>query len=200
MVLAAGLLLIASSTSVSAGEPDPAGNGVVMMVHGHFEPWVEGPPPALEALVATPEDDRILLHTITYSAEDDTRPVPVQDPVLRIVELDGTTEEVAANGDPNDSEICEEETNLPGHEGPIDACAVFELPADFFEGRNVVLLELLYTDGDGDPGREVYNAVGHYLLHFWIESGGESVDLQTVDETFTDPTPYVIEHLVDPVE
>lgn len=196
VLLTIGLLTIAPAGSLAGGDPDPAGNGVVMMVHGHFEPWVEGPPPALEALATTQEDGRIVLHTITYSAEADTRPVPVQDPVLRIISVDGV-DEVQANGDPSSSAICQEETGLPGHEGPIEACAVFDLPAEYFDTRNVVTFELLFLDGDGREQREVYNAAAHFLLHGWMESGGMSVDLGTVDETLTEPTPYLVQNLVD---
>lgn len=197
VLLTVGLLAIAPSVVWAGEDPDPAGNGVVMMVHGHFEPWVQGPPPALEAVATTQEDGRILLHTITYSADVQALPVAVSDPELRIIDGDDT-HSMFSNGDPEDSQICQEETNLPGHEGPIEACAVFDLPADHFDGRNVVTFELLFTDEDGRPQREVYNVVAHYLLHSWIESGGGTVDLETVDDTFTQPTPYFVQNLVDP--
>lgn len=200
---AAGPLATAAPAPVDdhpfAPEPDSADNGVVMMVHGHVEPDPLAPtpaPPAHEALVATNEDGIVRLAVIPYSpdAEGTWRPndLSAQDPEL-LVDAPGTDEVwQEPNVDAADHDRCAEETSLPGHEGPPSACLVFAFDAGTFDGRNAPALELHW-----DGGVEVYNAAAHALMHDRFEGG--PVPVSQADGLTDQPTPFVVESLVDPV-
>ncbi len=201
-------LAFSGPTTAGGGEPDPAGNGIVMMIHMHWEPWVNevSPvflPPALEALGATPTDGDIVFHVIPYRASDDlglVRPVDLSDAKLTLIGATGATT-MELHPDPTrpaaDQTICQEETQLPDPDGDVEACKVFSAPAEFFTGQNILTARLTFTDEEGDPGVENYNAVAHYLLHGYMESGGESYSLEDADEQFTQRTPMVIQNLVE---
>ncbi|MGH9003399.1 MAG: hypothetical protein ACRDYV_09745, partial [Acidimicrobiia bacterium] len=95
---------------------------------------------------------------------------------------------------PSAGPICESETTWAGHEGPIEACTAYEVPISAFEGMNVITLTLHFTDAGG-PQARVHSFPAHFLLHMAIE--GAPVDLQAVDGATTEPTPLVMQTLIE---
>jgi hypothetical protein len=77
---------------------------------------------------------------------------------------------------------------------PLDACTVYKVPVAAFDGMNVVTLTLHFTDATG-PQQKVHNVVAHGLVHSAI--GGAPIDLKQVDATITEPTPLVIQSLIE---
>lgn len=194
LALAAALAL--ALPAAAGPSEDAAANRVVMMVHAHLEP---APPlfvpPLGEAIAATPQDGKIAFHVIPYSI-DTGRPLRSYEARLDVVDAFGVPTSFAPNAAPQGRATCEAETGLPGHEGSIEACLVFLVDASFFEGRNVVTLVLHAEDADEVPFTETYNAAAHGMLHSWME--GAPVTLEQAN-SFSEPTPFVVEHAVDPV-
>lgn len=188
---------LALSFPASAGPAEESvGNDLVMMVHATLEPRGVLPgPPVGEAFLATNDGGNVVFHAITYGV-DSGRPVVLRDAVLEITAVDGTTFTAAANGAPHGRAVCVEETNLPGHEGPIGACQVFVIAASEFEGRNVVTLTLRAKTLGLVPVVETYNMFAHAFLHMSMEGGPMT---RAEADGHSDPTFFVVEHLVDPV-
>lgn len=176
------------------------GNGLVTMVHGSADPDPSDlgvpAPPAQEAFVAHRTGDSVILHVIPYDT-DTARPANLSgdDPKLRIQRPGASDLEVEPNLDPETRPTCEEETSLEGHEGPIEACLVFEVPADEFTPQAAPTLVLTFANATYD-GVEAYNAGAHVLLHDHIEGG--PVPLEVADELTGQPTPFVVEGAAEP--
>jgi hypothetical protein len=144
------------------------------------------------AFTATRDDDSIVFHAIPYRA-DTVHPVVVRDPRLEIKAVGSDRRLILEPNLPAGGSICHIETRWAGHEGPLDACTVYKVPVAAFDGMNVVTLTLHFTDAMG-PQEKVHNALAHGLLH--AAMGGAPVDLKAVDATITEPTPLVIQSLI----
>lgn len=195
--VAPGAVDPAGDSGPAAGA-DPAGNGIVTMVHLSFEPWVPGPPPVAEALAGTNDGMFVYFHAIPYDVTGQ-KPLPtvLSEPEIEI--LDPAGEVLVRSGpnlDPASRPTCVEETSLENHTGPVEACVPLAVPASTFNGHPVVQVKLHWTNATG-PQVENYNIPAHLLLHSAIE--GTPVDLDTVDQHLTQATPVVVEYLVDPV-
>lgn len=195
-ILVAALAIVAAVAPAAAGPADESrGNGFVMMVHANLEPAVPLPvPPVGEAAVATREGDGVILHVIPYGVAS-ARPVLTFEPSLEIADALGASFVVAPNASPSGRAVCEWETGIHGHEGPLEACLVFVIPAEAFTGRNVVTLTLRWEDQDGNAYVETYNAVAHGMLHSHMEGGDPS--LEDADQR-SEATPFVVESYADP--
>lgn len=178
---------------IASAAPTEDGNGYLMMVHATFEPRPEGPPPAQEAFVGTQDDGDIVLRLIPYTL-DGLVPVEVSDPEVAVESLSGGSFTPTPSAGTNDA-ICEEETSLHDHEGPVAACLIVRVPADELAPADALLVTLRFAD-DGGEQVERYNAAAHIALHAAIE--GAPVDPATVDATLTQPTPLLAETAVDP--
>lgn len=171
--------------------PPPGDNGFVFMVHGHFEPWPLGHdvPPAHEAAVTTADDGTVRLHVIPYAGAP-FQPTVVEEPKLTITSETGDEVlERRPNADPTEHHTCEVETQLPGHEGPIEACQVYEIPTEDLPEGSAVTMFLRFIH-QGQTYMEPYNAAAHALLHLHME--GAPVTQGDVDTASQEPTPYVI--------
>lgn len=171
--------------------PAPGDNGFVFMVHGHFEPWPLGHavPPAHEAAVTTADDGTIRLHVIPY-AGGPFQPTVVQEPELTITSETGDAVlERRPNADPAQHHTCEVETQIPDHEGPLEACQVYEIPTEALPEGSAVTMTLRFIH-QGETYIEPYSAAAHALLHFHME--GAPVTRGDVDTASQEPTPYVI--------
>lgn len=174
-----------------SSEPRSRDNGVVTMIHGRFSPNPTGPtplPPGHEAFAARAEGGKVVLHVIPYSVETEA-PLNLSGASPRLlVDVPGVGDMfVAPKADPADHPRCEDETTLPGHEGPLEACLVFEIDADRFEGRNAPTLELHW-----DGGLEAYSSASHLMIHESMEGG--LVTFEQADDRSGQPTPFVVEH------
>ena len=118
----------------------------------------------------------------------------VRQPRLQVDGLPGGRLVLEPNLDPENDPICRFETHWDGHEGPAEACSAYRVPASEFE-MSVVTLTLHFVDEKSAAQEEVHNLPAHCLLHAAIL--GLPVDLKAVDEATTEPTPLVIEHLLD---
>jgi hypothetical protein len=145
------------------------------------------------AVSATKHDDSLVFHAIPYRA-DTVLPVVVGDPRLEIEAVGSDRRLMFEPNLPSGGNICHNETSFAGHEGPLDACTVYRLPLAAFDGMTVVTLTLHFTDGTG-PQQRIHNLVAHGLVHAAI--GGAPVDLKAVDATITEPTPLVVQRLIE---
>jgi hypothetical protein len=185
--------------------------GYVIMIHSTAEPHSH---PALDsaetgnvfvdqvktgityasgAATATRNGGSILFHAIPYRA-DTVYPVVVRDPRLEVNAVGSDRRLLLEPNLPAGGRICRVETSWAGHEGPLDACVVFKVPVEAFNGMNVVTLTLHFTDALG-PQQRVHSLPAHFMLHMAIE--GAPVDLHAIDAATTKPTPLVIENLIE---
>lgn len=193
-------LLIAGLPATLAQTGDDAGdNGLVYMVHGHFEPAVTDeipPPPAHEAFAATQDDGEIVLYVIPYSVETQA-PVSLEAPSVTI---DGPLPDQSLEATPRegttDDQRCVDETSIEGHEGDVSDCLVVEVDADEMSGWGAVDIVLEGTH-DGEPIQEAYSSAAHVAMHTTMEDGAPGWD--TADSLSAVPTPFLIEDQVDPV-
>jgi hypothetical protein len=195
------------------GDPGPAaaGPGYVIMIHSTAEPHSHpvadnarsgnvtvdqaktGVLYASGAVTATNGADSIVFRAIPYRA-DTVYPVVVRNPRLEVTEVGGGRRLMLEPNRPAGGPICRAETGWAGHEGPIEACSVYEVPVAAFHGMNVVTLTLHFTDQQG-PQHRVHNFPAHFMLHMAIE--GIPVDLKAIDAATTEPTPLVVETLIE---
>lgn len=171
--------------------PAPGDNGFVFMVHGHFEPWPAGHeiPPVHEAAVTTPDNGTIRLHVIPYAGAP-FQPTVVQEPELTITSETGDLVlERRPNADPAEQHTCEVETQIPNHEGPLEACQVYEIPTDDLPEGSAVTMTLSFIH-QGETYIEPYSTAAHALLHSHME--GAPVTRGDVDTASQEPTPYVL--------
>lgn len=189
-----------------------AGNGYLLMVHATFEPHSHplvdqtntgetGPDQGKTGVLngtgavgATRDGDSIVIRAIPYLVAT-AYPVVVGQPRLQVDGPTGGRLVLEPNMDPEPDAICRFETHWAGHEGPVQACSGYRVPAGQFDEMSVVTLTLRFVDGNGAPQEEVHNLPAHVLLHAGIV--GFPVDLKAIDEATTEPTPLVVEHLMD---
>ncbi|HEV8625966.1 MAG TPA: hypothetical protein VG034_16050 [Acidimicrobiia bacterium] len=145
------------------------------------------------AASATRNDDSIVFNAILYRA-DTVYPVVVRDPRLEVKAVDSDRRLMLEPNLPAGGRICHVETSWANHEGPLEACTGYKVPVRAFNGINVVTLTLHFTDAMG-PHQTVHSFPAHFLLHMAIE--GAPVDLKAVDATITEPTPLVIQSLLE---
>jgi hypothetical protein len=145
------------------------------------------------AVSATRNGGSIEFHAIPYRA-DTVYPVVVRDPRLEVKAVGGDRRLMLEPNLPAGGRICRVETTWAGHEGPVDACIGFKVPVEAFNGMNVVALTLHFTDALG-PQQRVHNLPAHFMLHMAIE--GVPVDLRAIDAATTEPTPLVIDNLIE---
>lgn len=192
------------------GAEEKTSPGYVLMIHSAFDPHVQ---PAHDAetgsvdadqakvgtlyapgsVTATRQEDSIVFHAIPYRA-DTVYPVVVRDPRLEVKAVGSDRMMMLEPNRRSEGPICHAETTWLGNEGPMEACTVYEVPVAAFEGMNVVTLALHFTDAAG-PQRKVHSFPAHFLLHMAIE--GAPVDLQAVDAAITEPTPLVMQTLIE---
>jgi hypothetical protein len=189
-----------------------AGNGYIIMIHSTFEPHghpvvdginsgrklVDQLRTGIEygsgAVGATREGDSIVFHAIPYLVAS-VYPVVVRQPQLEVDGLDGGRRLLLQPNLPADKDaVCQFETHWDGHEGPVEACSVYRVPVHEFDSMHVVSLTLHFVDATGAQG-EVHNLPAHQLMHDAIV--GAPVDLKTVDAATTEPTPLLIENVID---
>jgi hypothetical protein len=145
------------------------------------------------ALTATRNEGSIVFHAILYRA-DTVHPVAVRAPRLEVRAVDRDRRLRLEPNLPASGSICHSETSWPGHEGPLDACTVYKVPTEVFDDMNLVTLILHFTDAMG-PQQRVHSLLAHGLLHMAI--GGAPIDMRAVDATITEPTPFVVESLIE---
>jgi hypothetical protein len=188
-----------------------AGPGYVLQIHStaepHSHPLLDGAQtgslPADQAktgatygggaVTATRNDGSIVFHAIPYRA-DTVRPVVVQNPRLEVKAVNSDRRLLLEPNLPAGGKICQTETSWAGHEGPLDACTVYQVPVAALDGMDVVTLTLHFTDAFG-PQQKVHSLPAHLLLHMAIE--GTPVDLRAVDAMMSEPTPLVIDRLIE---
>lgn len=192
VVLAAGLC---SVPAVAAGEAG-AGNGYVLMVHGWFEPYPEGQPHALGPAMAVRDGEHVTFSAIPYSVATG-RPVVVGDAMLEIASHDGTDARPYRPNVAFDNPVCRRETGFEGHEGPLEACLNFRMPASDFGGRNVVVATLHFTDDTGAHQMEPYSVTNHTLLHGYLQAGVPE-DVSAADRS-GGHEPFLVEDQADPL-
>jgi hypothetical protein len=200
------------ATPNSGGSPPPPSASYVLMIHSTFEPHslqavddaesgnvqidqaITGTTYASGAAGATRDGDSIVFHAIPYLAAT-VYPVVVRNPRLEVTQVGGDRKMLLEPNLPADQRrICHSETTWAGHEGPVEACSVYRVPVADFDGMNVVTLTLHFEDASG-PREQIHSFPAHFLLHMAIEEA--PIDLTVVDETFTEPTPLIIQNKVD---
>ena len=193
-------------------EAASAGNGYILMIHSTFEPdgyphvdgadtgsrmanqSREGIEYAPGAVVTTRDGDFLVIRAIPYLAAT-AYPVVVTQPQLQVDELGGGRRLMLQPSRPADNDsICRLETGWRDHEGPLEACSVYRVPVHEFDGMHVVTLTLRFLDARGSQ-EEAHNVPAHNMLHNVIL--GAPVDLKTVEAASTEPTPFVIEDVID---
>lgn len=214
MLLSLALVTVAvtgpAGAQVDRTDGGPGDNGFVMMVHGTFEPAAtdrashQTPdpvhvPPVHEIFGTTQDEGQIVLRVIPHSAPSSQGigAVDVSNPTLALSgQLPGqqlTTTPTEANE--GEDARCTEETELTG--SPISACLIARVPAEDVRGWGAVDLELTFTS-DGMQFSEPYSIPAHLALHAAIE--GDAVSFDQADTLSGQPTPYLVEDLVDPVQ
>jgi hypothetical protein len=190
-----------------------AGNGYVLMIHSTFEPHstavVDGADTgrarvdqartgvtyASGAGGATRNGDYIVIHAIPYLVST-VYPVIVDHPLLEVDAVGSDRRLMLQPNLPPDQErICHVETTWSHHEGPIEACSVYRVPVQAFDGMNVVTMTLHFVDAGG-PQEKVHSFPAHFMLHMAIENL-VPIDLKAVDAGTTEASPLVIENVVD---
>lgn len=190
-VVVVGLVLALAGPAAAVG----GGNGYVLMVHGWFEPYVEGTPHAPGTVAAIRDDDHLTFSAIPYGTESG-RPEVVQEPRLEITGLtSGETRTYEPNVD-SDNPVCRRETTFPGHEGPLAACPTFRVPADDLAGELGVTMVLRFVDERG-PQAEALSVRNHQFIHGHIDFGVPA-DLATLDAD-VEPEPFIVEQVLDPL-
>jgi hypothetical protein len=188
-----------------------AGNGYLIMIHSTFEPHghpvVDGTNtgrPLVDqlrtgieyapgAVGATREGDSIVFRAVAFTVA--AYPVIVGQPQLEVDGVGGGRRLLLQpNLPPENDPRCQFETHWDGHEGPVEACSVYQVPAGEFDNMPVVSLTLHFVDAKG-AREEVHNLLAHDMLHNVIL--GAPVDLKTVDAVTTEPTPLVMENVID---
>lgn len=198
ILLSLVLLTVGLSSTAAQTDDDAATNGIVYMVHGHFEPAVTDPPPPIhEAFAATQEDGNVVFYVIPYSVDTEA---PTQfDVDDTTIAIEGATTSYVAQpraGTTSDQR-CVDETTIPGHDGPISACLVVEAPADQVPGGAVeIVLRGTHVETD-EFVIEAYSSPAHVSMHTTMEDGQPG--WTTADELSGITTPFLIEDLVDPV-
>jgi len=186
LVLPAVLLVSAFAPLVAADPaPSPVDNGYLLMVHGTVHPRASAillgltgqfVPPAQEAEVVTAVNGVVTFSLIPYTVDTGV-PVVVYDPVLVVFRATGDElMRLPANGDARAQPECTDETTIPGHEGPLAACLVFDVPATRFTGNEAVTMRVEFRaqpdtcvdvatqDGHGHGGSHG-NGQGHGRGH-----------------------------------
>lgn len=199
LTMTTALLLVgALAPAGTADTPLGTEDGYTLMVHGHVEPDapIQVAPPVEESLLATQDDGVIRLHVIPFSTATEA-PVVVDTPRLVVTAVhNGDSGTFFPNASATTSSTCQAETSLPGHQGPLEACLVFEVPVEWFPGEGVVYLSLRFTEED--QWRSVpYSSVAHALLHLAIETGGE-VTFEQADASDAVSTPFLVFEHADP--
>ena len=196
----------------SGGGTPPPSESYALMIHSTFEPHshqvvddtqtgnvqidqaITGTTYASGAAGATRHGDDIIIHAIPYLART-VYPVVVRNPRLEVAQVGGDRVMMLQPNMPAAGRrICHSETTWAGHEGPIEACSVYRVPVQEFDSMNVVTLTLHFEDAGG-PRRQIHSFPAHFLLHMAIEDA--PIDLTLVDKTFTEPTPLIIQNIVD---
>ncbi len=199
-LLSLALLTVGASGALAVEPEDPSQNGIVMMVHGHFEPAVTDeipPPPAQEAFLTTQQDGEIILRVIPYDVETET-PVLVDDATVAIEgQLPGQSVILDPEAPTGTEGRCGDETSLPDHEGPLDACLIVRVDAETVRGWGAVEVELR-ANVDGELVVEPYSSPAHLAMHTTMEDGQPGFD--TAEQLSGVTTPFLIEDLVDPVQ
>lgn len=181
---------VPAATASGQAAPSDA-NGAVLMVHGHVDPWPLGHevPPLHEAVVTTPHDGTVTLYVIPYAGAP-LAPTLVEDPVLTITSQAGDgTFTAQPTGEASEHHTCEAETQFEGHEGPVEACLVFQIPTDALPEGSAVTMRLGFLH-QADTYSEPYNAVGHAMLHEHMN--GSPITRSDVDSATAEPTPYLV--------
>lgn len=205
------LVLMPPAAASGGGAPETS-PGYVIMIHSVAEPRSHSAVDATEtgvvgvdqaitgisyasgAAIATRTGaDTIIFHAIPYRA-DTVYPVVVREPRLEVAALDSDRRMMLEPNRPSAGPICESETSWAGNEGPIEACTAYEVPISALEGMNVITLTLQFIDAGGVQAK-VHSFPAHFLLHMAIE--GAPVDLQAVDAAITEPTPLVMQTLIE---
>ena len=208
IVLLSLVTWVLPEATASGSEASRAGPGYVLLIHATADPDAvdaaqtgnvtleqakSGFINANGAVTATRSDDSIVFHAIPYRA-DTVSPVVVGGSRLEIKAVGSDRRIVVVPNLPPDDYICRNETSFAGHEGPLDACTVYKVPVAAFDGMNVVTLTLHFIDAAG-PQQRVHNVMAHGLVHSAI--GGAPIDVKQVDATITEPTPFVIQSLIE---
>lgn len=185
------LVLGVAGPAAAAG----GGNGYVLMVHGWFEPYVEGTAHAPGTVAAIRDGDRLTFSAIPYATAT-SQPAVVREPRLEIVgETTGARHTYAPNAD-SDNPVCRRETSFSDHEGPLAACPTFVVPAEDLAGEFLVTILLHFADDRGAHTEPLVVSV-HQQIHSHIEAGVPA-DLDSLD-TDAEPEPFVVETVLDPV-
>lgn len=203
IVLSLALMTAGISTSLATLDEDAGDNGLVYMVHGHFEPAITDeipPPPAHEAFATTQDSGEIILYVIPYSTEEEA-PVPFEDDAQ--VELNGPLPGQSITLDPREGtpedERCVDETTIEGHEGDIGDCLVAKLPAETVRGWGAV--DIVFSGTLATTGEhlgETYSSPAHIAIHTTMEDGAPG--FEAADQLSSVGTPFLVEDLIDPVE
>lgn len=202
-VVLSGLVLVTAAAQASAlPDEEAADNGLVYMVHGHFEPAVTEdvpPPPAHEAFATTQQEGQIVLYVIPYSV-DEQAPTPFSDDTIVALSgpLPGQTLLLEPREGTQDDDRCVDETSIPGHEGDVSDCLVVEAPAEEVRGWTALGIELRGTMVEtGEHVTEAYSSAAHVAMHTTMEDGEPG--WETADQLSGLATPFLVEDLVDPV-
>lgn len=191
-----GLLIAVLAATAALAAPAVAlggGNGYVLMVHGWFEPYLEGTPHAPGTVIGIRDADHVTFSAIPY-ATSTSRPAVVAQPRLEITGVgSGRSVTYAPNVD-SENAVCRRETSFEGHEGPVAACPTFRVPAADLDPA--VTMVLHFTDADG-PQSEPLAVTVHQFIHGHLDFGVPA-DLATLDRD-VDPEPFLVEQIVDPV-
>lgn len=182
-----GSLLVATGAAAAAAG---GGNGYVLMVHGWFEPYVEGTAHAPGTVSAIRDRDHLTFSAIPYGTAD-SRPAVVREPRLEIVGRGTYSPNVAS-----DNPVCRRETTFPGHEGPTAACPTFRVAAADLSGDVVIRMVLHFVD-DAGPQSEPLSVSNHQFIHGHIDAGFPQ-SLTELDRD-VEPEPFLVEQVLDPV-
>lgn len=218
LVTAATILVLSSSqvwavsTLLGAAPTGSTGGGYILMIHATYEPspdeLVDGVSTGLDELdygisglliapgsiLAPGTGGHVVFHAIPYSTVT-AHPVIVDDPQLEVVGAgSGRRVFLQPNVSPEREEVCRVETGWKNHEGPIEACTAYKAPVHEFNDVKVVTLTLHFVDAKGSK-EVVHSQPAHNLLHAAIL--GAPINLRAVDATMTQPSPFIIESVLD---
>lgn len=196
------LLTTGVSTTLANVDQEAGDNGLVYMVHGHFEPAVTEPtpaPPGQEAFATTQQEGEILLSIIPYGVEEEA-PIALADDAQLL--LEGPLPDQAVTLDPREGTSedarCVDETSLPGYEGDVEDCLVATVDAETVRAWGAVSITLSGTLASTDTFvEEAYSSPAHLALHTTMEEGEPG--FATADQLSALTTPFLVEDLVDPV-
>lgn len=196
------LLTVGFSSAAAQVDEDAGSNGIVFMVHGHFEPAVTDeipPPPAQEAFATTQQDGEIVLYVIPYSTVTEEPTAFGDDTTIAIEgQLSGQSLIVEPRTGTTDDQRCIDETTITDHKGDVSDCLVVEIDASEVRGWGAVEIELRGTHLAADTFiTESYSSPAHVAIHTTMEDGAPGFD--TADQLSAASTPFLVEDLVDPV-